>query len=55
VTARPGMLRELLAVAAWQTERHLRRAVDAAEGPHEREAAQCRLNVHLDARADGEL
>jgi hypothetical protein len=50
VTARPGVLRELLAVAAWQTERDLRRAVDAAVGPDEREAAQCRLNAYLDAR-----
>jgi hypothetical protein len=52
VTPRPGMLRELLAVAAWQTERDLRRAVDAAVGPDEREAAQWRLNAHLDARDD---
>jgi hypothetical protein len=54
VTARPGMLREILAVAAWQTERHLRRAVDAAEGPDEREAAQWRLTAHLDTRDEGE-
>jgi hypothetical protein len=52
MTARLGVLRELLAVAAWQTERYLRRAVDAAVGPDEREAAQWRLNAHLDARED---